>query len=102
MTLLPPLGRLRLASPENILRLGVVCTSGFRYSEHFIWERTAHDRHPRNTVTFFRHEVAEFIKTPELSLSLLSMPTTLMNPPNPKQSNPLITFGHRRQPGHPW
>ncbi|VBB80934.1 Putative protein of unknown function [Podospora comata] len=65
MTLPPPLGRLCLASPENILRLEVVCTSRFRYSEHFIWERTAHDRHPRSTVTSFRHEVAEFIKNPE-------------------------------------
>ncbi|KAK0664563.1 hypothetical protein QBC41DRAFT_283784 [Cercophora samala] len=61
----PSLGRLRLASPDDILRLGIVCTAGFRCSEQFIWERTAHNQHPQSTITFFRHAVAEFIKNPE-------------------------------------
>ncbi len=35
-------GALRLATPEDVLRLGVVCTEAFRYSDQFIWERPYH------------------------------------------------------------
>ncbi|KAF3020919.1 hypothetical protein E8E14_002369 [Neopestalotiopsis sp. 37M] len=61
----PSFGSLRLASPADILRLGVVCTAGFWYSEQFTWERTAHNQYPQSTITFFRHEVRDFIKQPE-------------------------------------
>lgn len=45
--------------------MGVVCTAGFRYSEQFIWERTQHDQFPQSTIVFFRHEVEEFIRSPD-------------------------------------
>ncbi len=51
--------------PEDVLRLGIVCTAGFRYSEQFIWERPFHEKYPEDTIVFFRHEVARFIKDPE-------------------------------------
>ncbi len=61
----PQLGALHIASPSDILRLGIVATAGFRYSEHFIWERPFHVDHPLDTITFFRHEVEHFVKSPE-------------------------------------
>ena len=61
----PSFGSLRLASTDDVLRLGVVCTAGFRYSERFIWERTAHHQHLQRTITWFRQEVSELNKKPE-------------------------------------
>ncbi|KAL6399311.1 hypothetical protein AUP68_17857 [Ilyonectria robusta] len=61
----PPFASLRLASPADILRLGVVCTAGFRYSEEFTWERTHHEEYPQSTITFYRQEVSEFIRSPD-------------------------------------
>lgn len=61
----PRFGPLKLASPADILRLGIVCAAGFRYSEQFIWERTAHEQHPQSTIVCFRHEVQEFIRDPQ-------------------------------------
>ncbi|KAK4223411.1 hypothetical protein QBC38DRAFT_459353 [Podospora fimiseda] len=65
MTEAPSFGSLKLASPDDVLRLGVVCTAGFRYSEQFIWERTAHAQYPQSTMNWFRQEVMEFIRKPE-------------------------------------
>ncbi|KAK2589474.1 hypothetical protein QQS21_012850 [Conoideocrella luteorostrata] len=61
----PPLGDLRIAGPNDIMRLGIVCTAGFRYAEQFTWERPYHAQHPLSTLAFFRHEVRQFIKSPE-------------------------------------
>lgn len=55
----------RLAGTTDIWRLAIVCTAGFCYSEHFIWERPNHEQHPLSTVVAFCHEVKEFIQSPD-------------------------------------
>lgn len=60
----PSFGSLRLASPRDILRLGIVCTASFRYSEQFDWERTHHEQFPQSTIVWYRHSMAEFIRSP--------------------------------------
>jgi hypothetical protein len=60
----PDIQPLRIASPNDILRLGVVATAGFRYSEQFMFERIFHVDYPQDTIVFFRHEAEEFVKSP--------------------------------------
>jgi hypothetical protein len=62
----PSFGQLRPAAPEDVLRLGIICTASFRYSEQFIWERPYHSEYPQDTIVFFRQEVAALIKDPEM------------------------------------
>ncbi|KAI0385425.1 hypothetical protein F5Y04DRAFT_245811 [Hypomontagnella monticulosa] len=61
----PPLGSLRLATPDDVMRLGVVCTASFYYSEEFTWERIYHDQYPQSTIVHYRNEAVEFINEPE-------------------------------------
>jgi len=62
---IPPLKPLRLASPRDILRIGVVAASGFRYSPVFDWERPYHEKYPEDTLLSYRQEFASVIKSPE-------------------------------------
>ena len=61
----PPFGPLRLASPKDILRIGVVAACGFRYSPIFDWERPYHEKYPQDTLLSYRQEFASFIKSPK-------------------------------------
>ncbi|KAJ4312732.1 hypothetical protein N0V84_009794 [Fusarium piperis] len=61
----PPLGLLRLASPADILRIGIVAAAGFRYSPVFDWERPKHAQFPQDTLLSYRHEFSSVIKSPE-------------------------------------
>ena len=61
----PPLDPLRLASPKDILRMGVVAASGFRYSQVFDWERPYHEKYPEDTLLSYRQEFASLIKSPK-------------------------------------
>lgn len=61
----PSLNLLRLASPRDILRIGVVAASGFRYSPVFDWERPYHEKYPKDTLLSYRQEFASVIKSPE-------------------------------------
>ncbi|KAK3935949.1 GCN5-related N-acetyltransferase protein [Diplogelasinospora grovesii] len=55
MVALPPvLGGLRVAAPEDVLRIGIVATAGFRYSPLFRWERPYHEQHPADTLLSYR------------------------------------------------
>jgi hypothetical protein len=56
---------LRLASPKDILRIGVVAASGFRYSPVFDWERPYHEKYPEDTLLSYRQAFASRIKSPE-------------------------------------
>ncbi|KAJ9165686.1 hypothetical protein NKR19_g210 [Coniochaeta hoffmannii] len=60
----PPFGSLRLTSQRDILKLGIVCTASFRYSEQFDWERTHHEQFPQSTMVWYRHSMADFICSP--------------------------------------
>ena len=59
---------LRLASPRDILRIGVVAASGFRYSPVFDWERPHHEKHPEDTLLSYRQAFASVIKSPEYAV----------------------------------
>jgi hypothetical protein len=61
----PSLGALRIASPNDILRIGIVATCGFRYSPLFPYERPYHEQYPADTLLSYRHEFAEVIKKRE-------------------------------------
>lgn len=61
----PALGVLRIASPDDILRIGIVAASGFRYSPLFPWERPYHKDYPADTLLSYRKEFSEHIKSPE-------------------------------------
>ena len=61
----PPLNPLRLASPKDVLRIGVVAASGFRYSTIFDWERIYHEKYPSDTLLSYREEFTSVIKSPE-------------------------------------
>ncbi|KAJ9493992.1 hypothetical protein H2202_010539 [Exophiala xenobiotica] len=58
----PHFDGLRLASPADILRLGVVATCGFRYSSVFDWECLYHEDYPEDTILAYRQHFSEFIK----------------------------------------
>jgi hypothetical protein len=61
----PSFGLLRLASPRDILRIGVVAAAGFRYSPVFEWERPYHEKYPEDTLLSYRQEFASRIKSPK-------------------------------------
>jgi hypothetical protein len=61
----PALGSLRIASPKNIMRIGIVAACGFRYSPVFQWERPYHERYPEDTLLSYRQEFSEVMKNPE-------------------------------------
>ncbi|KAM0418812.1 hypothetical protein ACHAPT_012253 [Fusarium lateritium] len=60
-----PLGLLRIASPSDILRIGIVAAAGFRYSPVFDWERPYHTDFPQDTLLSYRQEFSSVIKSPE-------------------------------------
>lgn len=61
----PALGALRIASPSDILRIGIVAACGFRYSPVFTWERPYHKSYPADTLLSYRHEFSDVIRNPE-------------------------------------
>jgi hypothetical protein len=61
----PALDPLRLASPNDILRIGIVAACGFRYSPVFTWERPWYAAYPADTLLSHRQEFSDIIKTPE-------------------------------------
>ena len=61
----PPLKTLRIASPQDILRLGVVAACSYSHSPVFDWERPYHKKFPEDTLLSYRNEFTSFIKNPE-------------------------------------
>ncbi|PQE04851.1 Acyl- N-acyltransferase protein [Rutstroemia sp. NJR-2017a BBW] len=61
----PALGALRIATPSDILRMGIVSTCSFRYSPLFEWERCYHETYPEDTLLSYREELVEQIKDPK-------------------------------------
>lgn len=59
---------LRLASPRDILRIGVVAASGFRYSPIFDWERPYREKYPEDTPLSYRQAFASVIKNSEYAV----------------------------------
>jgi hypothetical protein len=58
----PSLGSLRLATPSDILRIGIVATAGFRYSPLFRWERPHHEDYPEDTLLSYRTQFRDALK----------------------------------------
>lgn len=50
----PELGKLRLAEPSDILRIGIVTAAAFRYTPLFQWERPHHEQFPEDTLLSYR------------------------------------------------
>jgi hypothetical protein len=63
--IVPPFGLLRLASPQDIMRIGIVAVSGFRYSPIFDWNRPYHEDFPADTLLYYRQKLWNAIKAPE-------------------------------------
>ena len=55
---------LRLASLQDVPRIAVVSTLGFRDSEIFKFERPKYDQYPHDTITAFRNLFREQISNP--------------------------------------
>ncbi|KAB8345938.1 hypothetical protein FH972_022990 [Carpinus fangiana] len=55
---------LRLATPEDVMRIGVVATGGFRYSPIFQWMRPYHRIFPEDTVLSYRTEYLRALQNP--------------------------------------
>src|SRR5271154_4112365 len=63
---LPSFGpTLRLASPKDIRRIGLVAGSGFRSSPVFDWERPHHEQYPEDTLLSYQQTFASYIKSPK-------------------------------------
>ena len=59
----PNFGRLRLAIPNDVLRIGIVATASFYYSPLFHWERPYHKDFPHDTILSYRTQFASAIKS---------------------------------------
>ncbi|KPM41013.1 hypothetical protein AK830_g5516 [Neonectria ditissima] len=59
----PDLGSLRVATPDDILRIGIVATAAFRYSPLFRWERPNHEQYPDDTLLSYRTQFKSAIQS---------------------------------------
>ncbi|KAK7403400.1 hypothetical protein QQX98_010813 [Neonectria punicea] len=59
----PDLGNLRVATPDDILRIGIVATAAFRYSPLFRWERPKHEQYPEDTLLSYRTQFKNVIQS---------------------------------------
>ncbi|KAK4658187.1 hypothetical protein QC762_204540 [Podospora pseudocomata] len=59
----PPLGHLRIASPDDVPRISVVATAAFRYSPLFEWERPNHAKYPEDTIESYRAQFLDAIQS---------------------------------------
>ncbi|KAK0618933.1 hypothetical protein B0T14DRAFT_536924 [Immersiella caudata] len=57
------LGLQRIANPSDVLRIGIVATTGFRYSPLPRWERPHHDKYPEDTFLSYRTQFQNAIKS---------------------------------------
>lgn len=62
----PALGALRIATPSDILRIGLVATASFRYSPLFRWERPHHDEFPDDTLLSYRKQFTDAMANDEV------------------------------------
>lgn len=85
--LAPALGGLRIASPADILRIGVVATCGFYYSPAFQWERPYHTEYPADTLNSYRAGWASMIKDPR---SIVLVVTDKYDPEEGRKSKAII------------
>ncbi|KAI9150894.1 Taurine hydroxylase-like protein SAT17 [Paramyrothecium foliicola] len=51
----------RQAKPSDIMRIGIICCAGFRYSPIFRWERPHHEEYPEDTLLSYRKIFADAI-----------------------------------------
>lgn len=63
LPLTPSLGELRIATPDDVLRIGIVAAAGFGYSPLFRWERPFHKEYPGDTLASYRKLFQAHIET---------------------------------------
>lgn len=83
----PELGKLRLASPNDILQIGLVATSGFRGEPMFQWQRPYHADYPADTLLSYRQSFSDFIKNLEYTVVVA---TDKYDPDEGKKSEAVI------------
>jgi hypothetical protein len=93
----PCLGTLRIATPANVLRIGIVATAGFKYSPLFKWERPHHEQYPSDTLLSYRTQFQNAIKSDDFIVLVqkdaYDPGKTTRRPPSP----PAITAGSLRR-----
>lgn len=94
----PALNLLRVASPNDILRIGIVAACGFRYSPLFPWERPHHEKYPADTLLSYRHEFSEAIKNPE---NIVLVAVDKYDPDEGQKSETIILSDNGFQPPLP-
>lgn len=55
----------RLASPADVMRIGIVATAAFRYSPLFQWERPYHKKYPEDTLLSYRTQFKNAVQNDE-------------------------------------
>jgi hypothetical protein len=90
MGALPALSSLRVPSPRDVLRIGIVAAAGFRYSPLFRWERPYHEKFPDDTLLSYRSQFMSAMKSDDFIVLIAEddyLPdentnTTAIIPPN--------------------
>ncbi|ATY60503.1 Acyl-N-acyltransferase [Cordyceps militaris] len=62
----PALGILRVATPADILRIGIVAAASFCYSPLFRWERPHHEEFPDDTLLSYRTQFKDAMNNDEV------------------------------------
>lgn len=62
----PALGVLRVATPADILRIGIVAAASFCYSPLFRWERPHHEEFPDDTLLSYRTQFKDAMSNDEV------------------------------------
>lgn len=56
---------LRLVSPADVMRIGIVATAAFHYSPLFQWERPYHQKYSKDTLLSYRTQFNDMIQIGE-------------------------------------
>ncbi|KAH6977724.1 acyl-CoA N-acyltransferase [Ilyonectria destructans] len=67
----PSLGKLRIATPDDVLRIGIVAAAGFKYSPLFRWERPFHEEYPEDTLASYRTQFEAHIQSDDFAVLVL-------------------------------
>jgi hypothetical protein len=96
LPLAPAFGVLRLASPRDSLRIGIVAACGFHCSPVLDWERPYHERYPKDTLMSFHQEFANTIKGDE-HVVLVAEPSTIRTRPRDQKLSRALKEQESRQ-----
>ena len=64
-SIVPDLGYLRIALPNDALRTGIIVTSCFKTSPVNVWMRPHHEKYPDDTLHSYQQTMLDMIKDPQ-------------------------------------